>query len=108
MTDARPVFLFWIALLACPFASEAAQTPEETFAAGVTAFRAGKVAEARDDFLAARAGGLDSPQLQYDLALAYYKLGQDTEAKAEFERLRTSGEYADIADFHLALLAVRA
>jgi tetratricopeptide (TPR) repeat protein len=77
------------------------------FDAGVAAYRAGDPAGALRAFERARQTGYDTPQLQFNLGLCYYKLRRYPEARAQFESLRGHEGYAGVADFHLALIAAR-
>ena len=59
---------------------------------GLTAQAAGRFAEAREHFLAARARDPDAPGIFFDLGTAYYRLGQFDQALAAFDRAARTGQ----------------
>jgi len=75
---------------------------------GIAAFRAGDYAVALQLFLDARAAGLDTPGLRYDLGATYYRLGRYAEAEREFQALVPDPKWAPLADYNLGLTAQRA
>src|SRR5207253_10419661 len=75
---------------------------------GIAAFRAGDYAVALQLFLDARAAGLDTPGLRYDLGATYYRLGRYAEAEREVQALVPDPQWAPLADYNLGLTAQRA
>lgn len=94
-------------LVAVVTLSTFAADPDASFNAGVTAYRAGDTQGALEAFEQARAAGLDSAPLRFNLGLCYYRLERHDEARVEFERLGAHPGYRHIADFHLGLVAAR-
>jgi hypothetical protein len=92
----------WTPVLATPSSADAMMR------AGIDEFRAGAFAPALDKFLQARAAGLDTPVLRYNLGAVYYKLGQDDKAAAQFESLLADPKFSDYARYNLGLIAQRA
>lgn len=88
--------------------SVAATDAAASFDAGVAAYRRGDTEGALTAFLEARAAGLDTPQLHFNLGLAWYRLGRYTEARAAFGQLERFPEYEHLAAYHLGLVAARA
>lgn len=78
---------------------------EQAYEAGVTAFREGNYARARDRFLEARRRGLDNPNLDLNLGLSYYRLGDYDRAAERLQRVRHDLRYTAVADYHLGLMA---
>lgn len=112
--------LFWsrillgfvrVALVAAALAATAGVCADDAaarFDAGVAAYRDGDTAAALSAFEQARAAGLDTPQLHFNLGLSYYRLARYAEARAAFEQLARFPEYLYVADYHLGLVAARA
>lgn len=95
---------FFIALMISSptvVARESADNPD--FEAGVAAFGKGKLAEARAHFERARAGGLNSPSLLYNLGVVYFRLGQHDAAEAVFMELLDT-PHAPLARYNLGLV----
>jgi hypothetical protein len=84
---------------------KAGSRAEAAYTAGVTAFRQGEFATARDRFLEARRRGLDNPNLDLNLGLSHYRLGEYDRARECLERVRYDLRYTAIADYHLGLMA---
>ncbi|OBS10191.1 hypothetical protein Thpro_021241 [Acidihalobacter prosperus] len=78
----------------------------DAFGRGVTAFRAGDYEAALSAFLKARASGIDSTNLRYDLGSTYFKLGRYREAAREFEALSREPALAALAHYNLGLIAL--
>jgi hypothetical protein len=96
-----------VALLALGALAHGAEPGRESFDAGVVAYRAGDVAGALAAFEHARASGYDTPQLQFNLGLCFYRLQRYAESRAQFQALRSVPGYEGVADFHLGLIAAR-
>jgi tetratricopeptide (TPR) repeat protein len=92
----------WTPVLATP------SSPEALMREGIDEFRAGAFAPALDKFLQARAAGLDTPVLRYDLGAVYFKLQRDDEAAAQFKSLLEDPKFSDFARYNLGLIAQRA
>ena len=75
---------------------------------GIAAFRAGDYAAALQSFLDARAAGLDTPGLRYNLGATYYRLQRYPEAEREFQALVPDPKWAAVARYNLGLTAQRA
>lgn len=73
------------------------------FEAGVEAFNEGKLAEARAHFERARAGGLNTPSLLYNLGVVYFHLEQYKSAEAVFLELLDT-PHAPLARYNLGLV----
>jgi tetratricopeptide (TPR) repeat protein len=106
----RPLSSFLCALLLviAPAASSVAQQPGE-FAAATAAFESGDYEQALRLFEAARAAGVDSAALHYNLGVCQYRLGDHAAAAATFARLRERfPPFAAIAEYNrgLALLGL--
>ena len=78
---------------------------EDSFAKGVKAAETGDYKSALKSFLQARKQGMDKPVLDYNLAVAYYRLGRYTEARKLFTRLAREPKFTSIAYFNLGLIA---
>ncbi|MEX2575190.1 MAG: tetratricopeptide repeat protein [Halofilum sp. (in: g-proteobacteria)] len=78
---------------------------EGPFARGVDAARAGNYAEAIDHFRAARAAGLDTPALHFNLGVALYRLGQLEQAAEALRIAASSTELAGPAAYNLGRIA---
>jgi tetratricopeptide (TPR) repeat protein len=111
MIHARAGFLLLL-LLCCgawhgpaAAAPKAASKAEAAYTAGVAAFRDGDYAAARDRFLEARRRGLDNPNLDLNLGLSHYRLGEYDRARECLEHIRYDLRYTAIADYHLGLMA---
>ncbi|KPP99200.1 MAG: Tetratricopeptide repeat [Marinobacter sp. HL-58] len=73
------------------------------FEAGVAAFADDKPHEALAHFETARASGLETPSLLYNLGVVYFRLGRYDEAEAVFMELLDT-PHADLARFNLGLV----
>jgi tetratricopeptide (TPR) repeat protein len=97
-----------LASIVCATAPLHAQS-ENAFAAATAAFEAGDYQRALSFFQTARAGGLDSAALHYNLGVSQYRVGDYRQAIATFELIRSRfPELAALAEYNrgLALLAL--
>ncbi|HEV7135722.1 MAG TPA: tetratricopeptide repeat protein, partial [Steroidobacteraceae bacterium] len=91
-------------------AREAGPAPparEADFRAGIELFRQSDFREALQHFLRAQQAGLDTPVLQYDLGVTYYRMGRYARASAQFRRLLRDPHFGDFARYNLGLIARR-
>ncbi|MBW0148685.1 tetratricopeptide repeat protein [Marinobacter arenosus] len=72
---------------------------------GVEKFQSGDLEGAREAFEAARADGLSSASLSYNLGVVYYRLGQYEAAERTFHEL-LSTEHQALASYNLGLVAL--
>lgn len=77
------------------------------FLVGVEAYHAGYYDAALASFEQARAAGFSGHTLDFNLGLADYKLSRYPEARALFERLLADPQFADMAEYHLGLIAAQ-
>lgn len=98
-----------LAILAvCPHRAFAAgNDADAAFSSGVTLFRQGRYAAARAAFERARAEGLHSPVLFYDLGAIEFKLGNLDSARENFSRIVDDPGYGQYARYNLGLIALR-
>lgn len=82
-----------------------AQSGSDHFNLGVKAAKSGNYQRALKQFQQAKKLGLDTPALKYNLAVAYYKLGQFNQARKDFAELVKVPDYRQIAYFNLGLVA---
>ncbi|WP_372986613.1 tetratricopeptide repeat protein [Marinobacter sp.] len=75
------------------------------FRKGVDLFQQGDLKAARQRLEAARAAGLDSMTLHYNLGVVYYRLGQLDAAEESFARLLSS-PHETLARYNLGLIAL--
>lgn len=85
----------------------AAVTGEQAFAQGIGDFRAANYSAALKSFLQARAAGVDTPNLRYNLGVTYYKLLRYPDARREFSALTRYPTWASLAHYNLGLTAQR-
>lgn len=83
----------------------AAQTPDSLFDRGVDAVRAGDHERAIEHFESARAAGLDTGALHFNLGVAYYRAGRVDAAETAFRRAVDSGTMVAPALYQLGRLA---
>lgn len=99
------------ALSICVFlsagAAQASTMGVDAFSKGVAAFRSGDYQTALSEFLHARAAGVQSNNLTYDLGSTYFKLGRYDEAAREFELLGQDPSLAALVHYNLGLIALR-
>lgn len=93
------------AVFAFQAAPSAAQGPEESFRRGVAAVRAGDPERAVEHFEAARAAGLATGALHFNLGVAYYRAGRPVDAETSFRRAVDSGTMVAPAFYQLGRLA---
>jgi hypothetical protein len=98
-----------VVLILCVLPGElrAAEHEAEAFDQGVQAFRAGDYEGALRSFLDARAIGLDTGGLHYNLGATYYRLGRYADAGREFQALTRNAQWAPLAHYNLGLTAQR-
>ncbi|MDX1554309.1 MAG: tetratricopeptide repeat protein, partial [Marinobacter sp.] len=95
-------FLIALMILArVSVAEEPVGSPD--FEAGVAAFGAGELTVARTHFEKARADGLSTPSLLYNLGVVYFRLGQQDSAEAVFLELLDT-PHAPLARYNLGLV----
>ncbi|AOY90271.1 hypothetical protein BKP64_12650 [Marinobacter salinus] len=80
-------------------------SPADVVALGVERFQSGDLEEARKVFEAARAGGIETVSLNYNLGVVYYRLGQYSAAEASFRKL-LSTDHRILASYNLGLVAL--
>lgn len=85
--------------------ARAAPSAADAFEDGVAAYRAERYETALTAFLAARRRGMQTPNLELNLGLTYYRLGRYYEARESFNQVRSDLRYTDLADYHLGLVA---
>ncbi len=84
----------------------AADPAAEAFEAGLELAREGRYAQALVRFRQARAAGLDSPKLDYNLAVAHYRLGHYAQAGRLFRKLvDEASSLRQLAYYNLGLVA---
>ncbi|MEP1213528.1 MAG: tetratricopeptide repeat protein [Marinobacter sp.] len=94
-------FIALMLLVRLSVAEESGGHPD--FEAGVAAFGAGELAVARAHFEKARADGLNTPFLLYNLGVVYFRLGQQASAEAVFLELLDT-RHAPLARYNLGLV----
>lgn len=105
ISRAAAVVLLFLCVL--PGQLRAAAQEAEAFDQGMQAFRAGDYEGALRSFLDARAAGLDTGSLHYNLGATYYRLGRYAEAGQEFQALTRNAQWAPLAHYNLGLTAQR-
>lgn len=92
--------------LPSPAQDSSGESPAQTdFRKGVELFQQGDLTAARQRLEAARAAGLDSMTLHYNLGVVYYRLGQLDAAEQAFARLLSS-PHEVLARYNLGLVAL--
>ncbi len=91
-----------MAFASAPTLADAAQ---DSFSQGVKAASAGDYKGALANFLRARKQGMDKPVLDYNLGVAYYRLGRYAEARRIFTGLAKEPAFTHVAYFNLGLIA---
>ncbi len=94
-------FIVLTGLAPVSLASDSTANPD--FEAGVEAFGKGDLATARAHFEQARADGLNSPSLLYNLGVVYFRLEQHDSAEAVFRELLDT-PHAPLARYNLGLV----
>ncbi len=100
--------VFSVLFLSITFLSSSfvfAQSAMDSFSQGVKAADSGKYESALQHFEKAKKAGLDSAGLNYNIGVAYYKLGQYESAKKVFTALTKVKEYQQLTYFNLGLVA---
>ncbi len=87
-----------------PVTASPEASPQALMAEGVSAFQAGELERARQLLEQARAAGLDSASLRYNLGVVYYRLELYPLAREAFAALLDS-RHADLARYNLGLVA---
>lgn len=87
----------------CAAASEP-MSPKQRFAAGVEAFRQGKLERSRELLVTAWEQGVDTTALHYNLGVVHFKLDEYRRAEAHFGRLLDTA-HRDLALYNLGLVA---
>jgi tetratricopeptide (TPR) repeat protein len=85
----------------------AAETATEYFDRGVSAAQRQQYPEALSALLKAKAAGLETPDLDYNLGVVYYQLARYDEAVRRFQLLINIPEYTAIAYYNLGLIALK-
>jgi len=87
-------------------AANAETQAEGQFEKGVAAFKAGDYQQAAGHFEAARAAGLSSPALYYNLGVSYYRLEHYAKAATAFHQLADNPTNRGLAHYNLGLVAL--
>ena len=82
-----------------------AQSGQDYFNQGVKAAESGDYRAALAQFQKAKKAGLDNSALQYNLGVAYYKIGSYKKAKKAFTLLSDIDGYKQLAYYNLGLVA---
>ncbi len=82
-----------------------AQSGQDYFNQGVKAAESGDYRAALEQFQKAKKAGLDNSALQYNLGVAYYKIGSYKKAKKVFTLLSEVDRYKQLAYYNLGLVA---
>ena len=98
------IFISFSLILFAPLVAIAGEA-DERYSRGVKAAAAGDYKNALSHFLQAQELGLDKPVLDYNLGVAYYRLGRYSEARKVFTRLLKEPKFTSIAYFNLGLIA---
>lgn len=94
-------------LLTCAAGLALAATGRDTFEDGLTAFRNGDYALAAGHFEAAKAGGMDSAALYYNLGVSYYRLGEYAASEAAFLQAAKFDSIAPLAGYNVGLVRLK-
>ncbi len=102
----------WILCILLIFVSRCSVFGQETkadaaFKDGVRAFRQKDYNVAATLFKTARAAGLKTEALGYNLGVSHYKSGQYTDALKEFESLKSSKKMSAVAHYNIGLIKLR-
>ncbi len=102
----------WILCILLIFVSQRSVYGQETkadaaFKDGVRAFRQKDYNVAATLFKTARAAGLKTEALGYNLGVSHYKSGQYTDALKEFESLKSSKKMSAVAHYNIGLIKLR-
>lgn len=100
----RVPLLLGLVLVCLLPAPAAAQEADHLFQRAIEAFRNQDFARAAELFQKARAAGMESPVLSYNLGATYYRLGRLAKARTAFRRL-LGGEDDALAHYNLGLIA---
>ncbi|MBW7472358.1 tetratricopeptide repeat protein [Marinobacter sp. M216] len=102
----RLTLLCWLLPLASSWvAASEHDSSAQTFRFGVEQFQSGDLEGARESFETARAGGLSSVSLVYNLGVVYYRLGDYESAERTFHELLNT-EHQALASYNLGLVAL--
>lgn len=91
-------------ILSAPLAALAGEA-SDSFSRGVKVANTDDYKNALKHFLQARKQGLEKPALDYNLGVAYYRLGRYGEAHEAFTRLVKAPKFTHLAYFNLGLIA---
>ncbi|MBD3640258.1 MAG: tetratricopeptide repeat protein [Marinobacter sp.] len=97
--------LLFVSLPSLAQVASGESSAEADFRRGVELFQQGNLTEARQRLEAARAAGLDSMTLHYNLGVVYYRLGELDAAEQSFARLLSS-PHETLARYNLGLVAL--
>lgn len=98
----RALLVLVVLLCAARYVAASAADP---FDAGLTAFRGNDLETALRYFQEAASRGAPSPQLDYNLGVVHFRLGNLADARAAFERLTELREWRSLAWYNLGLVA---
>lgn len=104
----RPVHLLlvaWLTILSPVSAADASPKAAERFRAGIAAFKAGELDQARVLLESAASLGMESRALIYNLGVLYYKTGDLPNAEHMFRQLTETGQRS-LAFYNLGLIAL--
>ena len=105
MNNIRLIYLILLLLLhSTVVVRHALASPVDDFNAGIKAFQQNQYQQALQFFLKAESGGINSAQLNYNLASVYYKLEQYHLSRRYFETLLANPVLEFQAQYSLALI----
>jgi hypothetical protein len=94
-------------LLATWLGTLEARPPEDAYAAGLAAARAGEIEAAARHFAEARESGLDTPALAYNLGVVNFRLARWDDASTAFRALLGDPEWRALAYYNMGLIEER-
>jgi tetratricopeptide (TPR) repeat protein len=95
---------FSLGLVLLQICGLAQAAPSDDYRRGVTAFSSGNYNEALRFFLDARAGGMGTVTLRYNLGSTYFRLGNMDGALAQFDSIAEDAAWGPLAHYNMGLI----
>jgi len=100
-------YSFFSMMLLLLFSANVLASADADLEQGISLFKSGKYTQAVEKFESAKAQGLNTIALNYNLASSYFKLERYADAREHFQLVAKSPEMHDLAMYNIGLISLK-